>query len=132
MPTVLTISKNDTGPLVVTVPWQTLSASTGLNPYHTGTGKLWFYGKLSVQDSDAAAIFTKTFAAGSITVPVDGNNTNTNGVVNITLAPADTAALPDWPITVYCSLKGFDGVNEFTISKDVFLNVSAQATSKVS
>jgi hypothetical protein len=132
MATLLTLTKADTGPLVVTVPWQTLSASNGLNPYHTGTGKLWFYGKLSVQDADAAAIFTKTFAAGSITVPTDGNNTTTNGVVNITLAPADTSALPDTPISVYCALKGFDGVNEYTITKDITLFVSAQATSKVS
>jgi hypothetical protein len=89
-----------------------------------------------VQDADANAIFTKTFAAGSITVPVDGNNTTTDGVVNITLAPADTAALPDTPISVSCSLKGFDGTNEFTIAgtpaNPIALLVAAAATSKVS
>lgn len=131
MATLLTLAKNDTGPLVVDVPWQKLvNYPTGLNAFHTGSGKLWFYGKYDVSDPDSAAVFQKTLASG-ISVTADGNNTNTDGTVSITLAPADTASLPDTPITLQCSLKGFDGTNEFTITADVFLNVRAQATSKV-
>lgn len=137
--TVLTLSRNDTGPLTVTVPWQTLSASNGLNPYHTGSGKLWFNGKFNASDPDTltdgvkpGALFEKTLASG-IVVTTDGNNTTTNGVVSITLAPADTQYCPaDYPVTLYCSLKGFDGANEFTIVKDIHLVVSPQSTSSVS
>lgn len=129
MSQLLTLQKGDTGPLVVTVGHATLGTS-GLNPYHTGSGHLYFYGKLSVQDTDSAAIFQKTLSSG-ITVTTDGSNT-VDGVVSITLAPSDTTALPDFPITLYCSLKGYDGTNEYTIVSDVLLNVRTQATSKAS
>lgn len=131
MSQLLTLAKGDTGPLVVTVSHTTLG-SGGLNAFHTGTGKLWFYGKYDVSDPDSSAVFEKTLASG-ISVTVDGNNTTTDGVVSITLLPSDTTSIPvDSPITLYCSLKGFDGTNEFTITRDILLLVAAQATSKVS
>lgn len=136
--TVINVTKGDTTPFTITVDWHTLSASNGLNPYHTGAGKLTFEGKLSISDPDTAAfvggpapLFTKTLASG-ISVTADGNNTNTNGVVAVTLSAADWASLLyDVPVSIFCSLKGFDGTNEFTIQKDVILAVSSQATSKV-
>ena len=143
MGTLLTLAKGDTGPLTVTVSHTTMGA-TGLTPYLTANGgRLWFYGKYDVSDPDAltngttsGAVFTKTEASGAIVVTTAGNNTTTDGVVTITLQPADTTIIPvDTPITLYCSLKGAtaDSPNlEYTIVKDVLLNIGAQATSKVS
>ncbi len=143
MSTLLTITKGDTGPLVVTVSHTTLGA-TGLTPYLTANGgRLWFYGKYSVSDPDtltngttSGAVFAKTEASGAIVVTTVGNNTTTDGVVTITLQPADTTIIPvDTRVTLYCSLKGAtaDTPNqEYTIDKDILLVVSAQATSKVS
>ena len=135
MATLLTLSKGDTGPLTVTVSHLTLGSS-GLTPYTTAQGgRLWFYGKYSPTDPDSAAVFTKTEAAGAIVVTTVGSNT-VDGVVTITLQPADTNGIPvDTPITLYCSLKGADNSSpnlEYTIVPNVLLNVAAQATSKVS
>jgi hypothetical protein len=139
MSTLLTLAKADTGPLVVTVSHLTMGA-TGLLPYHSGSGKLWFYGKLDPSDPDTPAVaggagaynIKKDLITG-VSVSVDGNNTTTDGVVNITLLPADTTSLPaDRAVTYYCSLKGFDGTNEYTIVRDVLLLVTPYATSKVS
>lgn len=138
--TIIPIDKGSTAPFTVTVPFAKLASyATGLNAFHTGSGQLWFYGKLSVKDPDSAgtsqpqAIFKKTLASG-ISVTQDGNNTDTDGKVSITLDPADTASLPDLlgAVTVYCALKGDDGSgHEYTLVGDVRLVVSTQATSGV-
>ena len=143
MSTIFNPAKGDTGPYIVTVPFAKLGAS-GLAPYHTGSGALYFYGKLSVTDPDTAgtgqpqAVFKKTLASG-ITVTTDGNNTDTDGKVSITLDPADTNGLPDvlGNITLFCALKGNDGSgHEYTIvgtpDAPILLVVGMTATSKVS
>ena len=135
--TTLTLAKADTGPLVVTVSHTTLGA-TGLLPYHSGSGKLWFYGKYDASDSDtlttgltSGAVFKKDLTSG-VSVSVDGDNVSVDGVVNVTLLPADTSVIPyDVPVTLYCSLKGFDGTNEYTFLNCLLL-VTPYATSKVS
>lgn len=134
MSQVFTVPKNDTYPLSITVAHATLANyPTGLNAF----SKFWFYGKLSVQDPDTAAaglpqaIFQKTQASG-ISVLTAGSPT-VDGVLQVVLQPADTnGLLYDVPVTLICALKGFDGTNEYTIEKDIFLVVSSQATSKVS
>lgn len=128
----LTLAKGDTGPLTVTVPFTSLGAS-GLAPYHAGTGQIWFYGKYDASDPDSAAIFTKNLASG-VSVTQDGNNTNTNGIISVTLATSDTASLPDFNYTMQWAIKVRDGntpANEYTLTYGNLLIV-ATATSKVS
>jgi hypothetical protein len=132
MSTIFTVPKADTFPLIVTVAKATLvNYVAGLNTFHTGTGKLWFYGKYGVNDLDSAAVFKKDLSSG-VSVLADGSPT-VDGSVQVVLAPADTSSIPvDTPISLFCSLKGTDGSSEYTLSSDVVLVVKAQATSKVS
>jgi hypothetical protein len=127
----LTLAKGDTGPLTVTVPSSSLSAS-GLANYHSGSGQIWFYGKWDASDSDASAIFTKTLASG-VSVTQDGNNTNQDGIISVTLAISDTAALPDFNFVIKWAIKVKDGVSgaEYTLTYGDLL-VVATPTSKVS
>jgi hypothetical protein len=129
----LTLAKGDTGPLTVTVPFPSMSASNGLNPYHTGSGQIWFYGKYDSSDLDSAAIFTKNLSNG-VSVTQDGNNTNQNGIISVTLAPADTASLPDYPYVIQWAVKVRDNntpASEYTLTYGSLL-VIPTATSKVS
>lgn len=147
MATLLTLAKADTGPLVVTVSHTTMGAS-GLTPYLTANGgRMWFMAKFDSSDPDVQSngiisgyVFKKDLTNG-ITVTTVGNNTTTDGVVSIVLQPADTttALLYDFPITLFCSLKGATADNpnlEYTIKgrfdDPIYLTVGASPTSKVS
>lgn len=84
----ITIEHNTTAPLVVTIPWQNLTAS-GLSGYTA----IWFIAKYSLLDLDASAPISKTLGSG-IVVTTAGDNTSVNGVITITIAAADTASMP--------------------------------------
>lgn len=128
MTQVFTVPKNDTYPLTIIVAHATLANyPTGLSAF----SKFWFYGKYSVQDADSAAVFQKTQASG-ISVLTAGSPT-VDGVLQVVLQPADTNGIPvDTPVSLQCSLKGWDGTNDYTFESDIVILVKAQATSKVS
>ena len=124
---IFTVPKADTYPLTITVAHATLvNYPTGLAAF----SKLWFYGKYSVQDADSAALFKKDLTSG-VSVLVAGSPT-VDGSLQVILQPADTTPATDAPISIQCSLKGYDGTNWYSIEIDVVLNIRAQATSKVS
>lgn len=135
MTQIFTVPKNDTYPLTITVAHATLANyPTGLAAF----SKFWFYGKYGVNDPDTpvftggpAAVFKKTETTG-ISVLTAGSPT-VDGVLQVVLQPADTNGIPvDTPVSLQCSLKGWDGTNDYTFESDIVILVKTQATSKVS
>lgn len=67
----------------------------------TGMLTAYFTAKRAVSDTDAAAIFQKTYASGAIAFV----GSATLGVLRVTLAAADTSGLEDVAVTLNVDIK---------------------------
>lgn len=85
MSTDLSMTRGDTAVFTVTLSNLSASGLTGCS--------LYFAAKRSV--SDASPLFTKSIGSG-ISVTTNGSDT-VSGVASVSLNPADTSSLPDYP-----------------------------------
>lgn len=115
----LTIPLGDDYRFRITV---TLKA-TGLPANLTGYQKFWFTAKRSWSDADLAAILAKDSDGNGVTV-----SDALNGIVEIRLNAADTAALPNRRQKLYGELQMKDGTGFLESPVRGMLNLLPQLT----
>ncbi len=115
----LSIVRGDSASLLVTVG---SLGSSGLNAFSDAR----FTAKRDVADGDALAVISKRLASGiAITTVGDGS---TNGVLTVSLAPADTQALPPYPVVLSYDVRLYDsGGDAYTVAQGA-LTIGPTAT----
>lgn len=94
-----------------TLPFSATCTSNG-QPFDLTGATLKFLAKRSVGDADDAAVITKTSdVGGGIVVP-----TPTNGVAQVQILAADTAALTNAETVLYWELQVVSATNPFTVA----------------
>jgi hypothetical protein len=87
----------------------------------TAWTQFWFTAKKRVGDLDSAAVFQKTLTGGSAGI------TKTNaaaGLLQVSIAEADTSALANVPAKLFCDLRGKDGSGDIWTLARGFLTVN--------
>jgi hypothetical protein len=104
MATALSLTRGDSATLQATVTQLGASGLTG--------STLYFMAKRDYADPDASAIISHQTGSG-VTVTQAGG-TNTPGIAQIALAPADTSSLPAYALTLVWDLVMVDGSGNHT------------------
>ncbi|HLY31263.1 MAG TPA: hypothetical protein VKQ36_09550 [Ktedonobacterales bacterium] len=120
----LSMIRGDSASLAVTVG--DLGAA-GLNAFNDAR----FTAKRDVSDSDANAIISKSLNSG-VTITTVGDS-NTNGVLTVSIAPADTQALPTgYTVALFYDVRLYDsGGDAYTVAQGM-LTVTPTATQATS
>jgi hypothetical protein len=86
----------------------------------TAWTQFWFTAKKRVGDPDSAAVFQKTLTGGSAGIT---KTTPLSGLLQVSIAEADTSALANVPLKLFCDLRGKDGSGDIWTLARGFLTI---------